>query len=221
VIWILSLVKTGAAGEVHAKDVMRIDRPDDLGDIANLGLPLSEAKQLRAALQQEIVAAQAKTHAVLRPNCPCGRGVRHVKDYRERSIATLFSQVPRFSVRSWCGFLDFGTGSRLGVTRRAPSAGFSVRAKARRLGNHGQRPGGSRAARPNDDVEGPSYSIPASKVPGYGFSQRWQVNMNISINWRRRAIVAIHAYCPALVLFAGCDGELRDQSKAVGVRQLL
>jgi hypothetical protein len=37
VAWILRLVKTGAAGEGRTLDVMEINRPDDLGDIANLG----------------------------------------------------------------------------------------------------------------------------------------------------------------------------------------
>src|ERR1019366_8275563 len=49
VSWILRLVKTGAECEGRATDVMEIDRPDDLGDVANLGLTLSEAKQLLAA----------------------------------------------------------------------------------------------------------------------------------------------------------------------------
>jgi hypothetical protein len=105
------LVKTDAEGEGQVTDVMEIDRPDDLRDIANLGLTLSEAKQLLAVLQQEIVAAQARTHGVLRPNCPCGRGVRHVKDYREHAIATLFGQVmvrlPRFRC-SACGAIEVG-----------------------------------------------------------------------------------------------------------------
>jgi hypothetical protein len=118
VSWILRLVKTGVEGERQATDVMEIDRPDDLGDIANLGerarergLSLPEAKQLLAALQQEIVAAQAKTHAVLRPGCPCGRGVRHVKDYREHAIVTFFGQVtvrlPRFRCAA-CGAIEVG-----------------------------------------------------------------------------------------------------------------
>ena len=51
------MVKTSAEGEAQATDVMEIDRPDDLKDIANLGLTLAEAKSLLAALQQEIVAA--------------------------------------------------------------------------------------------------------------------------------------------------------------------
>jgi hypothetical protein len=84
VSWILRLVKTGADGEGRAMDIMEIERPDDLRDIACLGLTLCEAKQLLAVLQQEIVAAQARTHAVLRPDCPCGRGVRHVKDCHVR-----------------------------------------------------------------------------------------------------------------------------------------
>jgi hypothetical protein len=113
VSWILRLVKTGAEGEREGEttDVMEINRPDDLRDIATLGLTLSEAKQVLAVLQQEIVAAQARAHAVLWPDCPCGRGVRHVKDYRERSIATLFGQVvvrlPRFRCTA-CGAIEVG-----------------------------------------------------------------------------------------------------------------
>jgi hypothetical protein len=39
---------------------MKINRPEDLGDVANLGLTLAEGKLLLADLQQQIVAAQAK-----------------------------------------------------------------------------------------------------------------------------------------------------------------
>jgi len=67
VAWMLRLVKTGAEGEGPCTDVMEINRPGDLGDIANLGLTLSEAKRLLARVQQEIVAAQAKEHAIRRP----------------------------------------------------------------------------------------------------------------------------------------------------------
>jgi hypothetical protein len=111
VSWILRLVKTGAEGDGQAMDVMEIDRPDDLRDIATLGLTLSEAKQLLSVLQREIVAAQARIHAALRPDCPCGRGVRHVKDYRQHAIATLFGQVvvrlPRFRCTA-CGAIEVG-----------------------------------------------------------------------------------------------------------------
>jgi hypothetical protein len=55
---------------------------------------------LLAGLQQEIVAAQARGHAIRRPDCrSCGLACR-VKDYRDHLVATLFGQVtvrlPRF-----------------------------------------------------------------------------------------------------------------------------
>jgi hypothetical protein len=79
---------------------MEINRPDDLDDIADLGLTLAEGKLLLAGIQREIVAAQARDQAVQRPDClRCG-GVCRVKDYRDHAVATLFGQVtvrlPRF-----------------------------------------------------------------------------------------------------------------------------
>jgi hypothetical protein len=93
VAWILRLVKTGAEVEDPGTDLMEISRPDGLGDIANLGLTLSEGKQLLANVQREIVAAQVRGHVVTRPDCPRCDGVCHVKDYREHSLATLFGRV--------------------------------------------------------------------------------------------------------------------------------
>jgi hypothetical protein len=55
VAWILRLVKVGADSENQSAYVMTINRPDDLGDIANLGLTLAEGKLLLAGLQQGIV----------------------------------------------------------------------------------------------------------------------------------------------------------------------
>jgi hypothetical protein len=77
------LVKIGAEGEDPGTDLMEIRRPDGLGDIADLGLTLSEAKLLLANVQREIAAAQARDHAVRRPDCPRCDGVCHVKDYRD------------------------------------------------------------------------------------------------------------------------------------------
>jgi hypothetical protein len=57
-------------GEGPCVDIMEISKPDDLGDIANLGLTLTEAKQLLARVQREISTAQAREHAVRRPVCP-------------------------------------------------------------------------------------------------------------------------------------------------------
>ncbi|HTW70147.1 MAG TPA: hypothetical protein VME47_09695, partial [Acetobacteraceae bacterium] len=92
-------------------NIMKISKPDDLGDIANLGLTLTEAKQLLARVQREISSAQAREHAVRRPICPCGDGVCRVKDYRDHAVATLFGQVrlrlPRFHCAA-CGRIETG-----------------------------------------------------------------------------------------------------------------
>jgi len=108
---ILKLVQTGAEGEDPGTDLMEISRPDGLGDIANLGLTLSEAKQLLANVQREIAAAQARDHVVRRPGCPRCDGVCHVKDYRDHAVATLFGQVtmtlPRFRCAK-CGGIETG-----------------------------------------------------------------------------------------------------------------
>ena len=61
--WIVRLVSIGAEGEEHSADVMRIAKPDDLTDLASLGLTLAEGKRLLAGVQREIVAAQARLHA--------------------------------------------------------------------------------------------------------------------------------------------------------------
>ena len=99
-VWIVRLVSVGAEGEEHSTDVMRIARPDDLTDLASLGLTLAEGKRLLAGVQRQIVAAQARVHAVRRPACRgCGDACR-VKDHRQHAIATLFGRVavrlPRF-----------------------------------------------------------------------------------------------------------------------------
>ena len=92
-------------------DVMEIRRPDDLVDIANLGLTLSEAKLLLAGVQQEIVAAQVRSHAVRRPGCARCGDVCRVKDYRGHTVSTLFGPVtlrlPRFRCAA-CGGIEAG-----------------------------------------------------------------------------------------------------------------
>ena len=109
----LRLVKIGVEGEEPCADIMEIRRPDDLVDIANLGLTLAEAKWLLAGVQREIVAAQAKTHAVRRPSCACCGNVCRVKDCRDHAVATLFGQVtlrlPRFRCAT-CGGIEAGVG---------------------------------------------------------------------------------------------------------------
>ena len=72
--WVLRLIETGMPSGVAGVDVMEISRPDGASNIADLGLTLSEAKQLLARVQQAIVAAQAGDLAARRPECPSCRG---------------------------------------------------------------------------------------------------------------------------------------------------
>jgi len=44
VAWIVKLVSIGAAGAERSTEVMQIARPDDLTDLATLGLTLAEGK---------------------------------------------------------------------------------------------------------------------------------------------------------------------------------
>ena len=104
--WVLRLVKIGAEGDGQALDIMEINRPHDLRHIGDLGLTLFETKRLLARLQQEIVAAQVRDHAVRKPACSrCGGGCR-VKDYQNHVVATLFGRLtmrlPRFRCAA-CG----------------------------------------------------------------------------------------------------------------------
>src|SRR3954468_19227152 len=111
--WVLRLVETGVDGASRSVDVMAIDRLSDLSEIADLGLTLAQGKQLVALVQQEIVTAQSRDHAVRRPLCrSCGTACQ-VKDYRPHQIATLFGQVtlrlPRFRCAG-CGGAEAGHG---------------------------------------------------------------------------------------------------------------
>jgi hypothetical protein len=88
--WMLRLVGTGIDGQSRSFDVMPISRPDSLGEIANLGLTLTEAKLLLAQVQQEVIAAQAHHHAMFRPDCQSsGTG-------RCRQLA---NEIPGFALR--------------------------------------------------------------------------------------------------------------------------
>ena len=103
--WVLRLVETGADGSSRSVDVMAIDHPGDLGDIA-VGREV-------ALVQQEIVTAQSRDHAVRRSLCrSCGAACQ-VKDYRPHQIATLFGQV---TLRLWrrVGPRDTATGPACG-----------------------------------------------------------------------------------------------------------
>jgi hypothetical protein len=67
--WILQLVETGADSRARNVDVMEISRPSDLGDIANLGLTLPEAKWVLARHRQ--VNGSGMVHGVSGGHVAC------------------------------------------------------------------------------------------------------------------------------------------------------
>jgi hypothetical protein len=98
--WVLRLIATGDDARCLSTDLAEICRPEGLGDVANLGLTLPEAKQLLASVQRAVVTSQVDSHGQLRPCCRSCNGRCHLKDWREHCIATLFDEVtvrlPRF-----------------------------------------------------------------------------------------------------------------------------
>ena len=98
--WVLRLVETGADAPLRNADLMEICRPEGLGEIADLGLTLAEAKRLLTSIQRAVVASQADHHGLLRPDCRSCSARCHVKDWRPHRVATLFGEVmvrlPRF-----------------------------------------------------------------------------------------------------------------------------
>jgi hypothetical protein len=136
----LRLVETGTDSRARSVDVLEISRTNELGDIANLGLTLFEAKQLLARVQQAVVAAQAHEHAVLQPDCSACRGRCHVKDWRLHQVATLFGGVtlrlPRF-LCTGCGRTELGIKLAVALSvdtgaGSAASASFRPHALSRR-----------------------------------------------------------------------------------------
>ena len=110
----VAVVETGAdRSETRGRgiDVLGLNQPRDLRDIASVGLTLPEAKRLLAQVQQAVVAVQARDHAALRPACSGYGACCHVKDWQSRQVATLFGKImvrlPRFRC-SGCGRVEAG-----------------------------------------------------------------------------------------------------------------
>ena len=61
---VLRLVETGMDGSSRSVDVLEIVGRSDPGDIAALGVTLSQGKQLLALTQQEVVAAQCRDNVI-------------------------------------------------------------------------------------------------------------------------------------------------------------
>src|SRR4051795_1563707 len=107
--WVLRLVETGIDGSSRSVDVLEIVGRSDPGDIAALGVTLSQGKQLLGLIQKAVVAAQCRELATRRPSCRSCAAVCQIKDYRPRQIATPFGQVtvrlPRFRCAG-CGTME-------------------------------------------------------------------------------------------------------------------
>jgi hypothetical protein len=67
--WVLRLIATGDDARRLSTDLVEICRPEGLGDIANLGLTLPEAKLLLASVQRAVASRQVDSHALQRPRC--------------------------------------------------------------------------------------------------------------------------------------------------------
>ena len=111
--WVLRLIATEGDARCLSTDLIEICRPEGLGDIADLGLTLPEAKQLLASVQRAVIAAQADSHRRQRPCCSACSGKCHLKDWRSHSIATPFGAVtvplPRFRCIA-CDRIETGVG---------------------------------------------------------------------------------------------------------------
>ncbi len=66
---VLRLVETGIDGSSRSVDVLEIVGRSDPGDIAALGITLSQGRQLLGLIQQEVIAAQCRELAIRRPSC--------------------------------------------------------------------------------------------------------------------------------------------------------
>jgi len=86
--WVLRLIETGMPSGVAGVDVMEISRPDGASDIADLGLTLSEAKQLLACVWTG--------GAILDPND--GKTYRLSATYEPNGTlhARIFTGIPLF-----------------------------------------------------------------------------------------------------------------------------
>ena len=118
--WIVRLVKIGAGGEEQATDVLKIDRPGDLDDVANLGLTAADASLLLVGVLRETVAAQARDDAV---RCPGMFRPSTSRQPRARSSTSVASRKP-LSLSPPEGDRDSVRRDQVGSMRR-PAANLS------------------------------------------------------------------------------------------------
>ena len=92
-VWRVKLVAEFETGETTEVEVARIERADHAG-LAGLGLHLTEAKQLTAAIQAEMVPAQVMIAGQKRPNCDACARVLASKGHYTATFRSLFGDVP-------------------------------------------------------------------------------------------------------------------------------
>ena len=98
--WVLQMIETGMPSGVAGLDIMEINRPDGASTMADLGLTLSEAKQLLARVQHAIVAAQAGDVAARRSECPSCSDRCYVDGWRCDLLATRLARS-RYNCRGF------------------------------------------------------------------------------------------------------------------------
>jgi hypothetical protein len=92
-VWRVKLVAELRPGEATETEVARIERDEQAGT-ADLGLRLTETKQLMAALQDQIVPAQVAVVGERRCSCAsCGRRLAR-KGFYPVTFRSLFGDVP-------------------------------------------------------------------------------------------------------------------------------
>jgi hypothetical protein len=99
--WRVLLELTEANGNVETRELVTGHRPMNAMSPAAIGLTLVEGKSVLAAMQTELVQAQADGYCEHRRTCSHCGSRRAVKDWRSRQLMTLFGAVqveaPRFN----------------------------------------------------------------------------------------------------------------------------
>ena len=99
--WRVLLELTEANGNVEARELATGHRPTSAIAAEAVGLTLAEGKSVLAAMQTELVQAQADKYCDHRRICSHCGSRRSVKDWRARQLTTLFGVVqieaPRFN----------------------------------------------------------------------------------------------------------------------------
>jgi hypothetical protein len=92
-VWRVKLVTELEAGETTEVEVARLERDEQAG-LADLGLRLTEAKQLTAAIQAEIVPTQVTVAGEHHRTCVACAGERASKGHYTATFRSLFGDVP-------------------------------------------------------------------------------------------------------------------------------